>query len=196
MVERLDSSIGRILDTIEEQPDAANTLAVFTYDHGGAEIATIGGASLQQGFATLWEGGLRIPLIIHWPAGIQPLATGGDVVASPAIMMDVTATVISLTAVSTPSGVDLDGSLWPQISGEATEDGEERTFHWRLDLPPSNAWATGKRRAVRRGRWKYLWDGGFGYLFDLDVDPAERTNVLYRNEAIARELAALSQSNW
>ena len=45
-------------------------------------------------------------------------------------------------------------------------------------------------------RWKYLWDGGFGYLFDLIDDPAETVNVYSRHETLARELEALSLTDW
>ena len=84
------------------------------------------------------------------------------------------------------------------VGATGVEDSEtqDRVFYWRLNLPPSAAWASGQRRAVIRGRWKYLWDGGFGYLFDLIDDPAETVNVYSRHETLARELEALSLTDW
>ena len=116
--------------------------------------------------------------------------------------MDITATLLDVTGLAQQAPPELDGeSLWPQIAlattgADTTQADSNRTFFWRIDLPPSTAWASGPRRAVRRGRWKYLWDGGFGYLFDLWRDPGETRNVLYEHEALARELEALSLSEW
>ena len=214
---------------------------------------------------------MTIPLLLHWPGVLTPAVVGpgaragdgGAVVTTPAIMMDLTATLLELTGLnsaasasasaSSSSGgadtVEIDGiSLLPEIDvalgatpadDAATETDEERVFFWRLDLPPSESWGSGARRAVRRGRWKcaytssdsladrqsttcsqqlttltsllcaplrcvllrimlrrYLWDGGFGYLFDLATDPAEHVNVYSRHDALARELEALSLSDW
>ena len=116
--------------------------------------------------------------------------------------MDITATLLDVAGLAQQAPPELDGeSLWPQIAlattgADTTQADSNRTFFWRIDLPPSTAWASGPRRAVRRGRWKYLWDGGFGYLFDLWRDPGETRNVLYEHEALARELEALSLSEW
>ena len=74
VVERLDESVGRIMEVLDD-----DALTIFTYDHGGAEMATQGVPPLPQGFATLWEGGLRVPLVLHWPAA---LGLGGVVVGT------------------------------------------------------------------------------------------------------------------
>jgi arylsulfatase A-like enzyme len=230
VIERVDWGVGQLLDVLRDHPTIqGNCLTIFTCDHGGAEMSTVGesGVHLQQGFATLWEGGLRIPLIMHWPGVLQP-PPGGGVVSTPAIMMDLTVTLLELAGLGNGPAFQpsqLDGiSLLPHIDratytanastmkpdlpgtgvggpvagATGMEHGEtqDRVFHWRLNLPLSAAWASGQRRAVRRGRWKYLWDGGFGYLFDLIDDPAETVNLYSRHETLARELEALSLTDW
>ncbi len=224
MIERVDWSIGHLLDALRDHPTIqGNCLTIFTCDHGGAEMSTVGesGVHLQQGFATLWEGGLRIPVVMHWPGVLQPPPSGG-VVSTPAIMMDLTVTLLELAGLGNdPSQLDgisllpqidraiyganasttkpdLPGASGPMVGATGIEDSEiqGRVFYWRLNLPPSASWASGQRRAVRRGRWKYLWDGGFGYLFDLIDDPAETVNLYSRHETLARELEALSLTDW
>ena len=49
---------------------------------------------------------------------------------------------------------------------------------------------------MRRGAWKYLWDGGFEFLFDLAADPGEREDLGYRNPELLAELRALSKGDW
>jgi len=77
VVERLDENVGRIMEVLDDE-----ALTIFTYDHGGAEMATQGAPPLPQGFATLWEGGLRVPLLVHWPAALNSGGRGGVVVGT------------------------------------------------------------------------------------------------------------------
>ncbi len=66
VVEALDAGIGRVLASIEKKGVRDNTLVIFTYDHGGRELAR--NAPLFHGFGTLWEGGIRVPLVVRWPS--------------------------------------------------------------------------------------------------------------------------------
>ena len=107
--------------------------------------------------------------------------------------MDITATLLDVAGLAQQAPPELDGeSLWPQIAlaatgADTTQAESNRTFFWRIDLPPSTAWASGPRRAVRRGRWKYLWDGGFEFLYDLVADPGERDNLGFREPELVDE---------
>jgi len=74
---------------------------------------------------------------------------------------------------------------------------DHRTFFWRIDLPTVREdWVARSQRAIRRGRWKYLWDGGFEFLYDIEDDPGERDNLGFRNPELVAELRALSKSEW
>lgn len=84
VVEALDAGIGRILDVVDE-----DTLVIFTYDHGGKELGRT--TPLFHGFRTLWEGGIRVPLIMKWPGRIP----AGFVSEQHAIHMDLSATILS-----------------------------------------------------------------------------------------------------
>ena len=183
-VEHLDRGVGRVLDALDHQGLAEDTLVVLTYDHGGGEMATKG--PFFHGFGTLWEGGIRVPLILHWPGGV---AAGGEV-AEPGVLMDVAATALAAAGLAPDQPMDGLDLLNP---GAETA----RALHWRIDLPGEGAdWRPRAQRALRRGPWKYLWDGGVEFLYDLDRDPGEREDQGYRQPDLLAELRALSTSEW
>jgi arylsulfatase A-like enzyme len=184
-IEHLDKSVGRILDELEQQGLARDTAVLLTFDHGGGEMATKG--PFFHGFGTLWEGGIRVPLILRWPSGVA----AGDQSSSPAILMDVAATLLAAAGVDADQAMDGQNLLSPD-----GRSAKQRTLHWRIDLPGEGEdWRGRAQRAVRRGKWKYLWDG-FEFLYDLEQDPGERENLGYRHPELLTELRDLSNGDW
>ena len=187
MVEHLDYSVGRILSALEEQGLADDTVVMLTFDHGGAELATKG--PFFHGFGTLWEGGIRVPMILRWPNGLDKAP--GSVCADPSILLDTTPTLLAT------AGLKPDKALDGRDLLAADASSGERCLYWRLDLPTlHDNWRARAQRAVRRGKWKYLWDGGFEFLYDLEADPGERENLCYRQPDVMAELRDLSNSDW
>jgi arylsulfatase A-like enzyme len=175
VVESLDAGIGRILETIERKGVRDSTLIIFTYDHGGRELAR--NAPLFHGFATLWEGGIRVPLILCWPSRLAP----GHVSAQQTILMDVAATILAAAGVEPQGAAKLDGvNLLPLLGDGAAV--KERAFFWRLKFPGR------EQKAVRRGRWKLIEDGNTPLLFDLEEDISERRDLRYAYPAVVRDL--------
>lgn len=185
-IERLDQGVGRILDALERRGLTRNTAVVLTYDHGGGEMATKG--PFFHGFGTLWEGGIRVPMILRWPAGVA----AGSLSSEPVILMDVAATLLAAAGIEPDQ--DMDGLDLLHAGAAAPES---RTLYWRTDLPGEGAdWRPRAQRAVRRGKSKYLWDGGVEFLYDLEKDPGERDDLGYRNPELLAELRALSKGDW
>jgi arylsulfatase A-like enzyme len=127
-----DHSIGAILRKLEERGLASNTLVIISSDHG----------TWRYGKTTPYEGGLKVPLVMRWPAVIKPAATYPHLVLN----TDYAATILELAGAKTPADYRLDGvSLAPVLRG--TESGPLRgeTFH-----------EIGYARALKTAKWKYI----------------------------------------
>ncbi len=184
MLERADQGIGRILDALDRLTLAQNTLVIFTSDNGGEWLSR--NAPLFHRKSSLWEGGIRVPLLMRWPARLGAGVTSSQV----GITMDLTASILAAAGVRPPAsyapeGIDLIGPL-------RTGTVVDRTLLWRL---PAASNSTGTppvtQRAARRGNWKYVDDRGQYFLFDLHRDPGERQDVAHQHADVMRELRTL-----
>jgi arylsulfatase A-like enzyme len=174
MVEAMDDGIGRVLGKLDELDLSEDTLVIFTYDHGGQDL--VRSDPLFHGFGTLWEGGIRVPLLVRWPERIEP----GRTIDRPSIAMDLTATMLAAAGRNTDP-LSLDGiSLLPLLADGVDVPAETLFWRFRTQRAPM--------RAVRRGNWKYLTDADAQFLFDLDADIGERSNQFGSQPEVAREL--------
>jgi arylsulfatase A-like enzyme len=177
MLERADQGVGRIVDSLQKLGLTRNTLIIFTNDNGGEWLSR--NAPLYHRKDTLWEGGIRVPLIMKWPERIPARRTEAQV----GITMDLTATVLAATNTTVPPDARLEGlNLLPIIEGRAPR--VERTLFFRI---------TGSRqqRAVRQGDWKLLLDAGDVLLFNLRDDIGERNDLAKERPDVARRLRPL-----
>jgi arylsulfatase A-like enzyme len=178
MVERMDEGVGEVLNALDENDLADNTLVVYLYDHGGRHL--VNSAPLFHGFATLWEGGIRIPLIMRLPGRLPVNKT----VVNPGITMDLTATILDLAGLE-EKAASLDGSsLLPVIDGRP--DNSQVPLYWRADL-----YDFGKQRAIRDKRFKYVEHGNTQFLFDIDADSSERNNLFALYPDVVNRLRGL-----
>jgi arylsulfatase A-like enzyme len=176
MLERADRGVGEILAALERKGVTKNTLVIFTNDNGGEWLSR--NAPLSNRKSTLWEGGIRVPLILRWP-GVLP---AGKVSPQVAITMDLTASILHAAGAEVPADHPLDGiDLIPSLSGRSAI--VERQLFWRL-RPRL------QQRAVRSGRWKLLQDGANFYLFDVANDPGERHDLTTEHLDLVRKLNA------
>ena len=176
MLERADEGVGQILAALERRGIARNTLVIFTNDNGGEWLSR--NAPLSNRKSTLWEGGIRVPLILRWPGHLPANATSAQV----AITMDLTASILAATGATIPNTYRLDGiDLLPSLSGRSPI--VERKLFWRITRARN-------QRAVRWGRWKLLREGADFYLFDAARDPGERNDLTAANLDVVRKLSA------
>jgi len=188
MLERADEGVRMILAALEQQGLTRSTLVIFTNDNGGEWLSRNAPFFHRKG--TLWEGGIRVPLIMRWP-GELPAGKKSEQIA---LTMDITASILAATRTKTPEGYRPDGiDILPTLRGAAPI--VERRVFWRVP--------GGKQRAVRAGRWKLLREGADAghpgtdfqfFLFDLATDPGERTDLAARRPELVRSLWRLIQA--
>ncbi len=162
MVEAIDDGVGRIAATLRRLGLEQDTLLIFLSDNGGTGKAGRN-APLLGAKGSLWEGGIREPLIAHWPGTIAP----NQIIHEVSISLDIFPTYLEAANAPTPAGRGLDGvSLLPLL---ASGDGlGERTLFW----------AYRDQRAVRQGNWKLLIRGDNPpMLFNLHDDIAEKNDL-------------------
>ena len=181
MIEGMDASIGKLLKSIEQQGLDDDTIVIFTSDNGpfAANVKPLRG---EKGH--LYEGGIRVPLIVRWPGHVEPATR----TAMPVITMDVHATILEATHLksdpsNTPDGI----SLLPLIKNEAALKRDSIYFHY-----PNYAFHKGNRlaSAIRTGDHKLLWfyDDDSVELYDLKKDISESQNIAAEMPEKTRQL--------
>jgi arylsulfatase A-like enzyme len=175
MVMRMDAAIGRVLDELEAQGAARDTLVVFTSDNGGERFSDTW--PFSGGKTELLEGGIRVPLLVRWPARLRAGARSEQVMST----MDWLPTLLAAAGSAPDPRLALDGvDLLPVLSGQRPP--QPRRLFWR--------YKHALQAAVRDGDWKYLRLGGYEHLFDLAEDPRERANLKERHPDVFRRLRA------
>jgi arylsulfatase A-like enzyme len=175
MIQEMDLQIGRVLEALNANGLAENTIVIFTSDNGGERFADTWPFTGRK--TELLEGGLRIPAIISWPARI-PQGQATDQVA---VTMDWLPTLLSAAGVSSDPAFLPDGiNLLPMVTQNAAP--VERKLFWRYK---ANA-----QRAARDGDYKYLKILGNTFLFNVVEDPMERANLKERRKDIYDRITA------
>ena len=184
MIRAIDRSVGRVLDTLDQEGLADNTLVMFTSDNGGAGY--IGIPEVNQPFRgwkiTMFEGGLRVPMMIKWPSKI----TAGTVVDTPVAHIDVMPTLAAAAATQSKAA-EIDGlNLLPLATSQGDQNWDRETLFWQ----------NGHYQVVRHGDWKLQvndrpTDGLQHWLFDLAKDPTEQNNLAAVRQDKVKELNAL-----
>lgn len=183
MLENLDAAVGALLDGLCELGVERDTVVVLTSDNGGLSQVT-DNRPLRGGKRSLWEGGLRVPLIVRWPGVVAP----GARCAVPVISQDVHATLCAIAGAPLEPDARTDAqSLFPLFDGSATTLDRE-ALYWHF--PQYEIDETPPRGAVRCGDWKLIesYADGSTLLFDLRDDPSETRDRSAERPEVAREL--------
>lgn len=196
MLESADESLGRIVRELEELQLSERTIILFTSDNGG--LATAEGANtpstinspLREGKGHLYEGGIRVPLIVRWAGQIKR----GAICETPVSSIDYLPTILELCEIAgnrereTGDIQQEDGlSLVPLLkqTGEVTRD----AFYWHYPHYSNQTARPGG--AIRAGDDKLIefYEDGRRELFNLKSDPREGTNLADKEPQKVRELA-------
>ncbi len=191
LLEEMDQSVGRIMDTVDRAGLAGNTLIIFLSDNGGLEHEQSGkvvttNKPLRGEKGTLYEGGVRVPAVMRW-IGHVPAGTACDV---PAITMDLYPTLMHLAGVTLEESVaaGLDGTSLAGLLEDPKSTLERRALFWHLPHYHHSTPAS----AIRRGDWKLIefFEGNELELYNLRADPGESLNMAAMEKAQAEELCA------
>lgn len=178
MIAALDDGVGRILEALEENGLAENTLVVFLSDNGCAGYfqGLCSCEPLSGGKLTYYEGGVRVPYLMRWPSEIK----AGNVVNVPVSSLDILPTVLAAAGHDAGETV-LDGhNLLPVIAGDVTSP-----VHQRL------VWRNYPTVAIREGDMKLIkphQDRPGGFLYNLADDSKEQQDLAEANPGVVASL--------
>ena len=195
MVESLDAAVGRVIDKLDELKLADRTIVIFTSDNGGRITqGTTTNAPLRFGKASAYEGGVRVPLIVHWPGVTKP----GTVSDSPVITMDLFPTLLEMAGLSAPDSQSETGaagrdgvSLVPLLR----QSGELRRTELFWHYPHHQHYQLGGAMpygAIRSGDFKLIefFNDMHVELYNIPVDISEQRDLAATMPKKVEELRA------
>jgi arylsulfatase A-like enzyme len=198
MVQSADESVGKLLDLLDELKIATNTIVILTSDHGGLsargntrQIAT-SNRPFRAGKGHLYEGGLRVPLIVRWPGAVKP----GRVFEQQVIGTDLFPTLLEMAGLPLQPTNHTDGVSWA-ASLRGTQSAKSRTLFWHNPAPRPTSTADWFSSALRDGNFKLVEfpETNRVELYDLSADVGEGSNLAeQRPEETKRLLNKLH--NW
>lgn len=197
-----DATVGSIMDALEKNGFADNTLVIFTSDNGCSKSADIPAlqekghyvsAQYRGSKADLWEGGHRVPFMVRWPGQVKAGSTSDQLIC----LVDVFATVSDITAEKAPDMAEDSVSFLPALLGDPILSTRKGVIHHSIS----------GRFAYREGKWKLLlsrgsggWsfpspkqetaDGPEAQLYDMENDPGEQNNLYFSHPEVAQRLLA------
>jgi arylsulfatase A len=181
MITRMDRDVGRILDLLDELKLSENTLVIFTSDNGpitagGQDPAFFNSAGPLRGLKfTLYEGGIRVPLIARWPGKIEAGATSDHICD----FADMLPTFAEMIGADPPA--ELDGvSILPTLRGQTRWQAPRELFYW--EAAPQQAVRIGDWKAYRAAPDQPL------ELYDLSQDVGETVNLAAEHPETAARL--------
>jgi arylsulfatase A-like enzyme len=178
MGKRMDDAIGKVMATLKATGRWDNTLLFFISDNGGPLAQSADNTPLRGGKHTDYEGGVRVPFLICWPAQLKP----GDW-QSPVSALDILPTALAAAGLDAPKDKSFDGrNLLPLLRGQAAP--ESRDFFW-CSGSEAGWWA------VRSGDFKLVGEKGRLSLFDLSKDASESNDLAARLPEKVAELTRL-----
>jgi len=190
MITRMDRDVGRLMALLKELGIDGNTLVLFTSDNGphqegGNDPEWFKSSGPLRGIKRdLYEGGIRVPFIAHWPGTVAPGSISDHISA----FWDFLPTAMDIAGLDTPEG--LDGlSYLPTLTGDTASQRQHDHLYWEFT-------EKGGRQAIREGTWKGVRldvskDANAPLeLYNLDEDLGEANNIAADHPAVVARLAA------
>ena len=198
MISRLDKDLGRIMKQLESLGLDENTLVMFSSDNGTTHLRqevdyeffeSVGPLRGLKG--SLYEGGIRVPMIARWPGKIQPSTTSGHLSA----FWDVLPTIAEVAGAKPPEGID-GISFLPTLLGKPEIQQKHDFLYWEFT-------GYGGQQAVRMGNWKAVRQNMLREdnpeplsieLYDLRIDIGEKDDLASQHPEIVQQIEAIMKS--
>ncbi len=178
MLSALDTGVGAVLKTLQDNGLAENTLIFFVSDNGGPTPGNTSRNAPLRGFkGQVLEGGIRVPFMMQWKARVP----AGVVYRRPVIALDIVPTAVAAAGGKIPADAALDGvSLLPFVTGK-NQAAPHEALYWRFGQPA----------AIRKGDFKLVrQEQETWQLHNLAEDIGEAKDLAAANPAKAKELQA------
>jgi len=183
MIQRLDENVGLLMKSLADAGVAEKTVVIFTGDNGGWLPSTNTNLGSRAGKGSAYEGGVRVPLIVHWPGVTKP----GSVCHVPVIGVDLYPTVLEMSGLSAQ---DVDGvSIVPLLrEGGSPRNWHRDSIYWHY--PHYHPGGATPYSAIRYREWKLIefQEDGRVELYNLEGDPGETQDLAKKEPARAAEL--------
>ena len=195
VLRRYDREIGRVLDFLKAEGLEQNTLVIFASDNGPEpSFQRLRTGGLRGMKWSLYEGGIREPLLIRWPDHIPAGKTDSTTVLG---SVDFFPTICALARIALPKDASVDGvdvsGAWRGVPMQ-----REKPLLWEYGrkadyLFPKESGARSPNLAIRDGNWKLLMnaDGSGAEIYDLAADPNETNDLVLKNSAQTARLSAI-----
>jgi arylsulfatase A len=189
MIDSMDEAVGRVMRKVESLALTENTIIIFTSDNGG--LATAEGpdtpstinAPLREGKGYLYEGGIRVPLVVHWPAQIQASTTCD----TPVISYDLFPTIAAICGLAAEKPAD-GVSILPLLKQARPLAREALYWHYPHYSPQGGK----PGGAIREGDFKLIefYEQGRRELYNVVVDTSESTNLIDQDPGRVERMSA------
>jgi arylsulfatase A len=173
-LESIDEGVGMIMDKLDELSLTNNTVLIFTGDNGGEDRVT-SNAPLRAGKSTLYEGGIREPLLIRWPEVVK----AKSVCNTPTCNIDFYPTFLQVIGRKVSRGQHIDGiSILPLLKNPKAALGRD-TFYWHYPLEKPHFLGGHSAGAIRQGNFKLIefFDTAQVELYNLADEISEEHNL-------------------
>lgn len=200
LVEGMDKSLGDIMDWLDKNDEARNTIIIFLGDNGGLASSTewrdgplyTQNSPLKSGKGSLYEGGIRVPFIVKWDGVAKP----GTRNATSIMIEDLYPTILDMAGIkkyNVPQTVD-GRDIVPLVEGKADRAFNDRGIVWNYpNIWDGSGLGINLNCAIRRGDWKliYTYDTGRKELYNIVDDIGEEHDLAADNPAKVKELSAM-----
>ncbi len=197
MIESMDEALGAVLDFIDDKGIEKETVILFMSDNGGLSAVARGGrkhthnAPLASGKGSIYEGGIRVPMMAYWPGVTQR----NTIENTPVIIEDFFPSLLSIAGINEYETIQaIDGKDFSDLlKGSKRKEGNRSLFwHYPNEWGPSGP-GIGSFSAVRNGDWKliYFHEDQHYELYNLSQDISEQNNLAMIQPSKVNELAAI-----